>query len=140
MKTWSFTDRYHCDGCSHTGHQHFNYWNKEILKPIQKFRYTGEGERGFKKIKLLLDLIMIRRAKEDYNDELGLPPRVMETRRDVFNDAEEELYESLYSDTQRTFNTYADNGTILNDYASIFSLLSRMKLAANYPDLLQQNY
>lgn len=76
---------------------------------------------------------MLRRTKVERNDELGLPPRIIECRRDVFNDAEEELYQSLYSDSTRVFNTYAEAGTVLNNYASIFSLLSRMRLAANHP-------
>ncbi|KAJ3112216.1 SNAP receptor [Phlyctochytrium bullatum] len=48
---------------------------------------------------------------------------------DVFNEAEEELYESLYSDSRRQFSTYVAANTVLNNYASIFSLLSRMRLA-----------
>ena len=82
---------------------------------------------------------MLRRTKLERNDELGLPPRVVETRRDLFNDAEEELYESLYSDTQRSYQVYASHGTVLNNYASIFSLLSRMRLAANHPDLVTKS-
>ena len=79
---------------------------------------------------------MLRRTKVERTEELGLPPRVVTVRRDVFNEAEEELYESLYSDSVRTFSTYVANETVLNNYASIFSLLSRMRLAANHPDLV----
>lgn len=78
---------------------------------------------------------MLRRTKVERNDELGLPPRIVECRADYFNPAEEEVYESLYSDTTRQFSTYVAAGTVLNNYASIFSLLSRMRLAANHPDL-----
>lgn len=53
-----------------------------------------------------------------------------------FNEAEEEFYESLYSDASRQFNTYVESETVLNNYISIFSLLSRMRLAANHPDLV----
>ncbi|TPX65967.1 hypothetical protein SpCBS45565_g04840 [Spizellomyces sp. 'palustris'] len=136
MQTWSFTDRKHCDGCGHISHQHFCWWNSEILKPIQKYGAEGEGLVGFKKLGALLDRIMLRRTKLERTEELGLPPRVVTVRRDVFNDAEEELYESLYSDSARMFSTYVSNHTVLNNYASIFSLLSRMRLAVNHPDLV----
>jgi DNA repair protein RAD16 len=136
MQQWSFKDHLHCDHCGHTGHQHFCYWNREILKPIQKYGNQGDGLLAFKKLGSVLDRIMLRRTKIERNDELGLPPRIVECRRDVFNDAEEELYDSLYSDTNRTYNTYVTEGTVLNNYASIFSLLSRMRLAANHPDLV----
>lgn len=135
-KTWSFSDHIRCDFCKHTGHQHFCWWNAEILKPIQKFGGAGEGLDGFRKLGLILDRIMLRRTKLERIDELGLPPRVIIVRRDVFNHAEEELYASLYSDTTREFNTYAQSGTVLNHYASIFSLLSRMRLAANHPGIM----
>ncbi|RKO93595.1 SNF2 family N-terminal domain-containing protein, partial [Blyttiomyces helicus] len=136
MQTWSFSNRRTCDHCGHISHKHFCWWNAEILKPIQKYGAEGDGLVAFKKLGALLDRIMLRRTKLERTDELGLPPRVVAVRRDVFNEAEEELYESLYSDSKRTFNTYVQANTVLNHYASIFSLLSRMRLAANHPDLV----
>jgi DNA repair protein RAD16 len=133
MQTWQFTDRMHCDHCNHTTHQHFCWWNAEILKPIQNYGASGDGLEAFKKLGILLDRIMLRRTKLEKSDEMGLPPRIVTIRRDVFNEAEEELYESLYTDSQRTFSTYVAENTVLNHYASIFSLLSRMRLAVNHP-------
>lgn len=138
MKTWKFTDRIRCDDCGHTGHQHFCWWNAEILKPIQNFGASGEGLEGFKKLRILLDRIMLRRTKLEKVDELGLPPRTLIIRRDLFNHAEDELYSSLYSDTARTFNTYVQAGTVLNNYASIFSLLSRLRLAGIFRLIFQR--
>ena len=148
MDSWRFNDRKYCgilkgfnsflhiiDQCGHTGHQHFCWWNAEILKPIQKYGTEGEGLASLRKLSLLLDRMMLRRTKLERTEELGLPPRVVTVRRDVFNAAEEELYESLYTDTSRTFSTYVQAGTVLNNYASIFSLLSRMRLAVNHPGI-----
>jgi DNA repair protein RAD16 len=134
--TWKFSDRRYCDDCGHITHRHFLYWNHEILKPIQNYGYEGTGLTSFKRLGLILDRVMLRRTKIDKTEEMGLPPRVIKVRRDFFNAAEEELYESLYSDSVRTFNTYVEANTVLNNYASIFSLLSRMRLAANHPDLV----
>ncbi|KAJ1936911.1 DNA repair protein rad16, partial [Linderina pennispora] len=50
---------------------------------------------------------------------------------------EEDFYVSLFSDYQREFTTYAEHGTVLNNYANIFELITRMRLAANHPDLLR---
>jgi DNA repair protein RAD16 len=106
LKVWKFTDRAHCDGCGHITHQvilffltleHFCWWNKEILKPIQNYGAQGEGAVAFKNLALLLDNIMIRRTKIECSDDLGLPPRTVVVRRDVFSQAEEEFYESLYT-------------------------------------------
>ncbi|KAJ3040875.1 DNA repair protein rad16 [Rhizophlyctis rosea] len=136
MQTWAFSDRKYCDECGHITHSHFCWWNAEILKPIQKYGAEGDGTIAFRKLGKLLDRIMLRRTKVERTEELGLPPRIVTVRRDVFNEAEEELYESLYTDSVRTFSTYVANETVLNNYASIFSLLSRMRLAANHPDLV----
>ncbi|KAJ3384252.1 DNA repair protein rad16 [Entophlyctis sp. JEL0112] len=133
LKAWVFTNGRHCDSCGHISHQHFCWWNAEILKPIQAYGGAGNGRVAFDKLGALLDRIMLRRTKLERADDLGLPPRVIVVRRDVFNQAEEELYESLYTNSKRQFSTYVASNTVLNNYASIFSLLSRMRLAVNHP-------
>jgi len=35
-------------------------------------------------------------------------------RRDYFSPAEKEIYLSLFTNARRTFNTYLDQGTVLN--------------------------
>jgi len=94
---------------------------------------VGPGKDAFKKLKILLDRMMLRRTKvcNDYEillcfltslilhqlqraDDLGLPPRTVIVRRDYFSPEEKELYLSLFSDAKRQFNTYLDQGTILN--------------------------
>jgi hypothetical protein len=61
-------------------------------------------------------------------DDLGLPPRTVVVRRDYFSPEEKELYLSLFSDAKRQFNTYLDQGTVLN---SEFSCLLRIPFLAN---------
>lgn len=134
--SWQFSDRSHCDLCSHKPMVHFNYWNMEILKPIQRYGASDEGSTSFGKLSMLLKRILLRRTKVERADDLGLPPRIVSIRRDYFNAAEEGVYESLYSDTQRQFSMYVANDTVLNNYANIFELLSKMRQAANHPDLV----
>ena len=134
--TWSFSDRRHCDFCGESPMNHVCFWNNEILTPIQKYGMSGEGETAFKKLKILLDRMMLRRTKLERADDLGLPPRVVKCRNDFFSDEEKDLYTSLYTDARRTFSTYVDQGTILNNYSSIFSLITRMRQMACHPDLV----
>jgi len=82
----------------------------------------GEGSRAFKKLRVLLDRMMLRRTKYvvlsfsfgiflvnigslyaqlERADDLGLPPRTVVVRRDYFSAEEKELYASLYSDSKR---------------------------------------
>jgi DNA repair protein RAD16 len=70
---------------------------------------------------------------------LGLPPKTVTIRRDCFSEEEDDFYQSLYTDIARKFNTYVEAGTVLHNYAHIFELLSRMRLAANHPELIRVN-
>ncbi|KIO29167.1 hypothetical protein M407DRAFT_70990 [Tulasnella calospora MUT 4182] len=133
---WSFKDKRHCDGCGHSPMQHTCFWNNEILTPIQKHAMTGPGQMAFKKLKILLDRMMLRRTKLERADDLGLPPRTVIVRRDYFSPEEKELYLSLFSDAKRQFSTYVDAGTLLNNYSNIFSLITRMRQMACHPDLV----
>lgn len=134
---WSFSDKRNCDMCGHTPMHHTCYWNNEILKPIQRSgAQTGEGRDAFRRLRILLERMMLRRTKLERADDMGLPPRTIEVRRDLFNEEEEDLYTSLYTDTTRKFSTYLDQGTVLNNYSNIFTLLTRMRQLANHPDLV----
>ncbi|KAF9480838.1 hypothetical protein BDN70DRAFT_877162 [Pholiota conissans] len=133
---WSFSDKRSCDDCGHSPMQHTCFWNTEILTPIQKHAMVGPGRDAFKKLKILLDRMMLRRTKLEKADDLGLPPRTVIVRRDYFSPEEKELYLSLFSDAKRQFTTYLDQGTVLNNYSNIFSLLTRMRQMACHPDLV----
>ncbi|CDO74187.1 Glycosyltransferase Family 2 protein [Trametes cinnabarina] len=122
--------------CGHSPMKHTCFWNNEILTPIQKNGMLGPGQIAFKKLKILLDRMMLRRTKIQRADDLGLPPRTVIIRRDYFSPEEKELYLSLFSDAKRQFNTYVDEGTVLNNYSNIFSLLTRMRQMACHPDLV----
>ncbi|KAJ2825008.1 DNA repair protein rad16, partial [Coemansia sp. 'formosensis'] len=135
---WGFVQSKRCGYCGDKYTTHFCYWNMHILKPIQQNSVTSiESKVGFKKLGRLLDNIMLRRTKVERAQDMGLPPRIVVTRRDKFSPDEEDLYMSLFSDYQREFDTYARHGTVLNNYANIFELITRMRLAANHPDLLR---
>ncbi|KIY66785.1 hypothetical protein CYLTODRAFT_354438 [Cylindrobasidium torrendii FP15055 ss-10] len=133
---WRFQDKRSCDDCGHSPMQHTCFWNNEILTPIQNHGFVGPGKPAFKKLKILLDRMMLRRTKLQRADDLGLPPRTVIVRRDYFSPEEKELYLSLFSDAKRQFNTYLDSGTVLNNYSNIFSLLTRMRQMACHPDLV----
>lgn len=133
---WKFTDWRHCDQCGHTPMLHTNFFNHFMLKNIQKHGIAGDGLTLFQHIRLLLDNVMLRRTKLQKADDLGLPPRIVEIRRDRFNAEEKDLYTSLYSDLKRKFNDFVAEGVVLNNYANIFTLITRMRQLADHPDLV----
>ncbi|KAE8266127.1 hypothetical protein A4X09_0g6221 [Tilletia walkeri] len=134
---WTMVQGKFCEACGHTPMHHTCFWNNEVLKPIQRHgAEEGEGKDAFVRLRTLLQHMMLRRTKLERADDMGLPPRTMLVRRDVFNEEEADLYQSLYSDGQRKFTTFIDSGTVLNNYSNIFTLLTRMRQMACHPDLV----
>ncbi|WWC93088.1 uncharacterized protein L201_008053 [Kwoniella dendrophila CBS 6074] len=135
---WQFKDKRTCDSCGHKPMDHVCFWNTEILTPIARYGIEegGPGHTAFKKLKILLDRMMLRRTKLERADDLGLPPRTIVVRRDFFSPQEKELYMSLFTNAKRQFATYVGQGTVLNNYSNIFSLITRMRQMACHPDLV----
>ncbi|BGP47216.1 DNA repair protein rad16 [Rhodotorula kratochvilovae] len=126
-----------CSECGHSSMQHTCWWMSEVQKPIQYGgASSGPGQIAFDKLNMLLRRLMLRRTKVERADDLGLPPRIVNLRRDYFTEEEEELYQSLFRDVKRKFSTYADEGTVLNNYSNIFTLITRMRQMADHPDLV----
>lgn len=133
---WKFSDNMHCDLCGHVFMQHRSFFNHFMLKNIQMFGAKGLGLDSLNNIQLLLKDVMLRRTKVERADDLGLPPRIVTVRRDYFNEHEKDLYKSLYMDVQRKYNSYVEEGVVLNNYANIFTLITRMRQLADHPDLV----
>lgn len=127
-------ERQKCLFCGHVAMQHVNYFNHSLLKHIQ--RIEGHTDFAMMRMRLLLSHIMLRRTKVERADDLGLPPRVVTVRRDFFNEEEKDLYSSIFSDSKRQFSTYVNSGVVLNNYANIFTLITRMRQIADHPDLV----
>lgn len=137
---WAFTDRQHCDSCHHTPMSHVSFFNQEFLKPIQLHGHEGPGKEAMQRLHLLLSHIMLRRTKVERADDLGLPPRIVKIRRDFFNEEELDLYDSIYGSSKRKFDTYVAQGVVLNNYANIFTLITRMRQLADHPDLVLKRH
>lgn len=126
-----------CSNCPHNSVRHFCWWNKYVATPIQQY---GSGEIGKRAMILLkhkiLKNIILRRTKKGRAADLALPPRIISLRRDTMDIKETDYYESLYSESQAQFNTYVQAGTVMNNYAHIFDLLTRLRQAVDHPYLV----
>lgn len=137
---WKFSNHRSCDDCKHRPMDHCNWFNAELLKPIQQYGNVGEGKTAFAKLRKILGHLMLRRTKVEKADDLGLPPRVVRIRRDYFNEEELDLYDSIYGESRRKFDTYVAQGVVLNNYANIFTLITRMRQLADHPDLVLRKH
>lgn len=126
-----------CRGCGCASSQHFSYFNKHVLNVIQRDGYTGDGRRAMMKLKNeVLDKCLLRRTKESRAADMKLPPRVVTIKPIRLHPREEDFYNALYTQTKSSFNDYVSEGTLLNNYAHIFDLLTKMRQAVDHPYLI----
>ncbi|KAL8239398.1 hypothetical protein R6Q59_015965 [Mikania micrantha] len=126
-----------CPGCPHKSVRHFCWWNKYIANPIANRGRSDDGRRAMILLKdKVLKSILLRRTKKGRAADLALPPRIISLRRDYLDITEMDYYTSLYSESQAQFNTYVEEGTLMNNYAHIFDLLTRLRQAVDHPYLV----
>ncbi|PUZ72213.1 hypothetical protein GQ55_2G375500 [Panicum hallii var. hallii] len=125
-----------CD-CGHSSVRHFCWWNKYIARPIQWGSASDEGKRAMMLLKeKVLKGIVLRRTKKGRAADLALPPKIVTLRRDSFDKNEMEFYEALYTQSVTQFDSYVVAGTLMNNYAHIFDLLTRLRQAVDHPYLV----
>ncbi|XP_022028565.1 ATP-dependent helicase rhp16 [Helianthus annuus] len=135
-KVLEHTKDFSCPHCPHSSNRHFSWWNKYIALPIA--RNDGSGRvRGTHLLKdKVLKCIMLRRTKKGRAADLTLPPRIISVRRDYLDSTEKDYYMSLKKDSQGQVNRYVEEGTLMSNYGHIFSLLTRLRQAADHPYLV----
>lgn len=126
-----------CPHCPHKLVRHFCWWNKYISSPIKDYGNTVMGKRAMLLLKnKILRNTVLRRTKKGRASDLALPPRMVTLRRDSLDIKEEDYYTSLYNESRAQFNTYVEAQTLMNNYAHIFDLLTRLRQAVDHPYLV----
>mmetsp|Transcript_9469 Transcript_9469/g.11786 ORF Transcript_9469/g.11786 Transcript_9469/m.11786 type:complete len:1115 (+) Transcript_9469:115-3459(+) len=126
-----------CEECGHSPMQHYSVFNKQIMNPIKRSGYVGEGRRGMLTLKdQILDEVLLRRTKINRAEDIVLPPRIVRVKQHRLDEREEDFYQALYTQSQAQFNTYIDSGTVLHNYAHIFDILIRLRQAVDHPYLV----
>ncbi|XP_021893748.1 DNA repair protein RAD16-like [Carica papaya] len=127
-----------CSNCPHNCVRHFCWWNKYVATPIQLYGNLDTGRRAMTLLKeKILKNVVLRRTKKGRAADLALPPRIISLRQDTLDIKEADYYESLYNESQTQFNTYVEAGTVMNNYAHIFDLLTRLRQAVDHPYLVE---
>ncbi|KAH0660303.1 hypothetical protein KY290_027638 [Solanum tuberosum] len=118
--------------------RHFCWWNRYIASPIQFQGNHGFGRDAMILLKhKILKSIILRRTKKGRATDLGIPPTIVTLRKDSFDVKEEDYYTSMWDESRAQFNTYIQAGTLMNNYANIFNLLTRMRQAVDHPYLVE---
>lgn len=97
---------------------------------------TGEGAEAFKKLRILMDRIMLRRVKATHATSMELPAKDIGIVNQFFGEVERDFATSIMTNTTRQFDTYVAQGVALDNYANIFGLIMQMRQVANHPDMI----
>ncbi|KAL3912527.1 MAG: hypothetical protein SGPRY_008310 [Prymnesium sp.] len=131
-----------CQYCGHSPFQHYSLFNRDIVNPIRKFGYLGAGRTGFIALKRgVLDKALLRRTKFQFlqagrADEMVLPPKRITIEANFLDARESDFYNAIYTQSVAQFGAYVEEGTLLNNYAHILDLLTRLRQAINHPYLV----
>ena len=71
--------------------------------------------------------IQLRRTKAAVGKEINLPPLTVKIVKIEMRDDERDFYEGIYKQQKLKYDSFAEKGTVLNNYAHIFELLGRMR-------------
>uniref|UniRef100_A0A7S3B1C8 Uncharacterized protein n=1 Tax=Haptolina ericina TaxID=156174 RepID=A0A7S3B1C8_9EUKA len=65
-----------------------------------------------------------------------LPPKVITIEANFLDAREHDFYNAIYTQSVAQFGSYVESGTLLNNYAHILDLLTRLRQAINHPYLV----
>eukprot|EP00658_Telonema_sp_P-2_P018434 TRINITY_DN17234_c0_g1_i3.p2 TRINITY_DN17234_c0_g1~~TRINITY_DN17234_c0_g1_i3.p2 ORF type:complete len:537 (-),score=130.77 TRINITY_DN17234_c0_g1_i3:323-1933(-) len=126
-----------CEECGHPPMRHFSYFNANIVNPIKRYGYVGDGRKALVMLQeQVLNKINLRRTKQGRASEVKLHPLTIKIRKQELDPAERDFYESLYKNTMTKFETFCAKGTVLHNYAHIFDLLAKLRQAVDHPYLV----
>jgi SNF2 family DNA or RNA helicase len=99
----------------------------------------GDVQKGMLKLQAFLKAILLRRVKGSLIDGkpiIVLPPKTEEIQHVVFDNDEQEFYNSLETKTRVQFNKYMRAGTVGKNYSNILVLLLRLRQCCCHPHLI----
>ncbi|KAI9797026.1 MAG: DNA repair protein rad16 [Piccolia ochrophora] len=129
-----------CTVCKHRGFDHVSIFNMELLNPIVDHGNKGAGKEAFRKLRILMERIMLRRLKIDHLSSMELPAKDIMIHNEFFGEIERDFASSIMTNTTRTFDTYVAQGVMLNNYANIFGLIMQMRQVADHPDMILRKH
>ncbi|KAI9262384.1 SNF2 family N-terminal domain-containing protein [Phascolomyces articulosus] len=122
----------------HEPWSNYTFWRAFITMPFEK-----KDPRALTAVKTVLEPIVLRRTKDmrdiHGNPMVPLPPKQINIEYLRFSEPEQDIYDSLYTDSKTKFSHFCSAGQALANYASIFQLLMRLRQVACHPYLVLGN-
>jgi DNA repair protein RAD5 len=120
--------------------QYFNRSNYSFWRAFITIPFQNKDMRAYDVVQTVLEPIVLRRTKtmRDVKGNLlvTLPKKQIDTEYLDFTPEEQDIYNSLFTDSKTKFSYFCAAGKALSNYASIFQLLMRLRQVSCHPYLV----
>lgn len=117
---------------------HANYWKRFVTIPFEKRKY----DQAFDVIAAVLEPVLLRRTKHmrdvDGNPLVSLPPKEVIIEKLQLSDAENQIYQSLLRDAEKSVKEGIEKGDLLKNYTNILVHILRLRQVCCHLKLLQK--
>jgi len=122
-----------CKDCGHSKAQHRSIFATEISTPIRQFGFVGKGKTAMETLRLrIFQELMLRRRKDT---TLNLPRLSIKIKKIALSERESRAYNRIRDKDRQIVQDLAAKGTLMQNFAHVFSLIMRERQAANHPQL-----
>lgn len=111
------------------------FFHSFLAKP-----FASQNAKALDIVQAILSSLLLRREKHtkdrDGNAIVELPPKILDTQRLTFTDAEREIYNSVYDRARARYRDLAAQGLVGQHVSLIFAVLMRLRQAVCHPYLV----
>ncbi|EER20390.1 DNA repair helicase, putative [Perkinsus marinus ATCC 50983] len=126
-----FDARTRCIRCHHSRRSHWSYFRRYITRPITMNASSAEGRQSLQLLRKIFGNILLRRTKAEREQDVHLPPLVMETRYVRLEPSEQAFYDRLAQEYQDKVEQLAEEGMLEAKVSELLVLLMRLRQACN---------
>ncbi|KAI8065723.1 SNF2 family N-terminal domain-containing protein [Gongronella butleri] len=110
----------------------YTFWRAHITIPFER-----KDIQALHTVKTVLEPLVLRRTKNmrDHNNNpiVQIPKKTVNIEYLTMSEPERDVYDCLYTDSKTKFNHFCAAGTVLNNYAHILHMLTRLRQASCHP-------
>ncbi|KAF7791598.1 hypothetical protein EIP86_002615 [Pleurotus ostreatoroseus] len=119
----------------------FTPWsNYTFFRSFVTLPFLNRDPKAIEVVQVILESVLLRREKNMRDSDgkmiVELPPKEIVVDTLEFSPLERKIYDSLYVDAKRKFQTMSAKGTVNRNYTSILALLMRLRRAVLHPSLV----
>ncbi|KAI0784921.1 SNF2 family N-terminal domain-containing protein [Abortiporus biennis] len=119
----------------------FDPWsNFTFFRSFITLPFLARDPKAIEVVQVILEAVLLRREKtmrdSDGKRIVELPPKEISIENLEFSPLERKIYDSLYQDAKKNFDSLNERGLVKKNYTSILAMLMRLRRAVLHPSLV----